>query len=208
MERSQRCKVTPLKRLLDVVSVFVLGAVLAPVIVIVALTILIRDGRPVFFVGERMKTPTQAFGLVKFRTMHLASDDGVATGGNKSGRVTDTGRVLRAKRLDELPQLWNVLKGDISLVGPRPPLRRYVEQFPALYGEVLKARPGITGLASLCYHKHEERLLADCATPEETDALYRRVCVPRKAQLDILYRDRSNICWDFVIMYQTVFGRR
>lgn len=199
---------TPFKRFLDLASVAVLSLVLAPVIVAVALVILIRDGRPVFFIGERMKTPTRAFGLVKFRTMTQASDDGLATGGNKSGRVTATGRILRAKRLDELPQLWNVLRGDISFVGPRPPLRRYVEHFPGLYGEVLKARPGITGLATLYYHSHEERLLATCATPQETDALYRRVCVPRKAQLDIIYRDRRTVCWDFVIMYHTVFGRR
>lgn len=194
--------------LMMLVGGFVLLVVLAPVIVIVALTILIRDGRPLFFVSERMKTPDQPFQLVKFRTMHSGSNDGLATGGNKGTRVTVTGAKLRAKRLDELPQLWNVLKGDISFVGPRPPLRRYVEQSPALYREVLKARPGITGLASLCYHKHEERLLADCATPQETDALYLRICVPRKARLDILYRDRRTVCWDFVIMYQTVFGRR
>ncbi len=204
----QRSQVTPLKRILDVLSALVLGVVLAPVIGVVALLILVRDGRPLFFVSERMKTPDQPFRLVKFRTMHSGSNDGLATGGNKGARVTPTGAKLRAKRLDELPQLWNVLKGDISFVGPRPPLRRYVEQDPELYREVLKARPGITGLASLCYHKHEERLLADCATPEETDALYRRVCVPRKARLDILYRDRRTVCWDFVIMFQTVFGRR
>lgn len=151
---------TPLKRLFDLGSACVLTLVLLPVILIVAGVILIRDGHPVFFIGERMKTPTQSFGLLKFRTMKPKSDDGVATGGDKMAQITTTGRVLRRTRLDELPQLWNVFRGDISFVGPRPPLRRYVEKFPDIYGEVLKARPGITGLASLRYHKHEERLLA------------------------------------------------
>lgn len=200
--------VTPLKRIFDLASAFVLTTVLLPVVICVALMILVRDGRPVFFVGERMKTPTRAFGLVKFRTMKPASDDGVATGGEKTDRITSTGHFLRRTRLDELPQLWNVFRGDISFVGPRPPLRRYVEMFPALYGEVLKARPGITGLASLRYHRHEERLLADCKTPEDTESIYCRVCVPRKAQLDILYRDNRTLCWDFAIMYRTVFKGR
>ncbi len=199
---------TPFKRLVDVLSALALGFVLSPLIVGVAVVLLIREGRPLFFIGKRMKTPQHSFGLVKFRTMKEANDDGLATGGNKASQVTPTGKILRAKRLDELPQLWNLLRGDVSLVGPRPPLKRYVEKFPDLYAEVLKARPGITGLASLCFHRHEEWLLARCETPEETDEIYCRSCVPRKAHLDILYRDHHNVCWDFVIMYQTVFGRR
>jgi len=199
---------TPFKRLIDILSALFLGLVLSPLILWVALRVLIKDGRPIFFVSERMKTPQKAFGLVKFRTMQTGSNDGMATGGDKNRRVTDNGAVLRAKRLDELPQLWNLLLGHVSLVGPRPPLRRYVEQHPEVYREVLKARPGITGLASLVYHRHEEILLERCTTAEETDQIYVRACVPRKAALDIIYRDNHNTCWDFVIMYQTVFGRR
>ncbi|TCK99847.1 lipopolysaccharide/colanic/teichoic acid biosynthesis glycosyltransferase [Shimia isoporae] len=199
---------TPFKRLIDILSALVLGTVLLPLILWVALLILLREGRPIFFVSERMKTPDKAFGLVKFRTMHQGSNDGMATGGDKTSRVTATGAMLRAKRLDELPQLWNLLLGHVSLVGPRPPLRRYVERFPEIYSEVLKARPGITGLASLVYHKHEALLLSRCKTPEETDRIYARACVPRKAALDVIYRDNHNVCWDFSIMFQTVFGRR
>lgn len=199
---------TPLKRLFDLISALILGVVLWPLILGVACVILLRDGRPVFFVGERMKTLDQGFGLIKFRTMHPGSNDGVATGGDKGGQVTATGRFLRRSRLDELPQLWNVLRGDISFVGPRPPLRRYVEMFPEIYSEVLRARPGITGLATLRYHKHEERVLADCATPRETEDIYRRTCVPRKAQLDLLYRDNRTICWDVLLMWQTAFVKR
>jgi lipopolysaccharide/colanic/teichoic acid biosynthesis glycosyltransferase len=115
--------------------------------------------------------------------------------------------VLRRWRLDELPQLWNVLRGDMSFVGPRPPLRRYVEAFPELYADVLRARPGITGLATLIYHAEEERLLAPCRTAAETEAVYVRRCVPRKAQLDLIYAARRDLCLDLWIMFATVFRR-
>src|SRR5690606_28666329 len=106
-------------------------------------------------------------------------------------------------RLDEVPQLWNVLKGDMSFVGPRPPLRVYVERFPDLYAQVLRSRPGVTGLASLHFHRHEEWILARCATPEDTDAAYARRCVPRKARLDLIYQRRRNLCLDMALMWRT-----
>lgn len=199
---------TPLKRALDLLVALLLTAVLGPAILCLALWIRLRDGAPVFYVSERMKTPDEGFLLVKFRTMSVAERDTGVSGGDKSVRITPTGRVLRRTRLDELPQLWNVLKGDISFVGPRPPLRQYVERFPGLYAEVLKARPGITGLATLVYHGHEEWLLARCATAEETDAVYARACVPRKARLDLIYRENRSICWDIALMWRTVRRRR
>lgn len=198
---------TPAKRLFDLVLAILLGLVLLPVIAIIALVILIRDGRPVFYISERMKTPTEGFGLVKFRTMAVAETDSGVSGGDKAARITATGQALRGKRLDELPQLWNVLLGDISFVGPRPPLRQYVERFPEVYGRVLKSRPGVTGLASVRYHAHEERLLARTTTPEETDAVYARACVPRKARLDLIYQEHRNVCFDLAIMWETVFKR-
>ena len=195
------------KRLFDILVALLLGAFLSPVILGLALWIRVRDGAPVFYISERMKTPDQGFGLVKFRTMTVVETDSGVSGGDKSARITRTGQMLRGKRLDELPQLWNVLKGDISFVGPRPPLRQYVEQFPEVYGEVLKARPGITGLATLVYHAHEEQLLSRCATRDETDAVYARACVPRKARLDLIYRDNRNLCWDAILMWRTAMPR-
>ncbi|CAN0583525.1 unnamed protein product, partial [Ectocarpus sp. 12 AP-2014] len=125
-------------------------------------------------------------------------------GGDKARRVTPEGAWLRAKRLDEFPQLWNILRGDLSFVGPRPPLREYVERFPDIYGEVLKSRPGVTGLATIVYHKHENALLERCATPEETDAVYTRTCVPRKARLDLIYQKHRSVRADFDIVFQTI----
>lgn len=198
---------TPMKRFLDVLAVLVLAIPLLPLGLLTALAILILDGRPVIYWAERMKTPTQSFRLAKFRSMTVRPAEAGVSGGDKASRITRTGRFIRRSRLDELPQLWNVLKGDISFVGPRPPLREYVERFPELYAQVLKSRPGITGLATIVYHRHEELLLARCKTAAETDAVYARACVPRKAKLDLIYQRRRNLRFDFYLMLKTVFKR-
>lgn len=196
---------TPAKRLLDILCALGLMVLLAVPFAVLLAVLLLREGRPVFHVSERMKAPGQPFWLWKLRTMRPAppgADSGVS-GGDKAARITRMGRFLRRSRLDEVPQLWNVLRGDMSFVGPRPPLRQYVERFPALYAQVLQSRPGITGLASLHFHRHEEWVLARCSTPQETDAVYARVCVPRKARLDLIYQQRRNLCLDIALMWQT-----
>lgn len=195
------------KRLLDVVVALGLGLLLLPLILLISLVILVLDGRPVFYVSERMKTSTQAFGLVKFRSMRPTAQDGGVTGADKAGRITRSGRFLRRSRLDEVPQLWNILRGDMSFVGPRPPLRVYVTDYPDLYRAVLRSRPGLTGLATVTYAGHEGRLLAKSRSAAETDAIYRRACVPRKARLDLIYQARRNLCLDIKLMVVTVFGR-
>lgn len=195
------------KRILDLFGAFVLLVLLGPIILITALVILILDGRPVFYISERMKAPTQGFMLVKFRTMKPVAEDSGVSGGDKSERITRTGPFLRRTRLDELPQLWNVIWGDISFIGPRPPLRQYVERFPDLYGQVLKSRPGVSGLASIYFHAHEEHLLARSRSRAETDAIYCRSCIPRKARLDLIYQARRNLCMDVELMAKTVFKR-
>ncbi|WGW04628.1 sugar transferase [Tropicibacter oceani] len=196
---------TPFRRLIDILSAFVLGTVLMPLILWVTVLLLVKEGRPILYKAERMKTADKGFLLWKFRTMRPDAGDRGVSGGDKSDRITKTGAMLRRKRLDELPQLFNLLRGDVSLVGPRPPLRRYVEMYPSIYREVLKSRPGITGLASVVFHKHEERLLAQCRTAQETEQVYCRRCIPRKAQIDRLYEPRRNICTDFRVMFATVF---
>lgn len=198
---------TPAKRVLDILAALILGAILMPLILWVTALILIRDGRPVLYLSERMKTPAQGFQLWKFRTMSVVAQDTGVSGGDKSKRITRTGAFLRKYRLDELPQLWNVLRGDISFVGPRPPLRRYVERFPVLYDQVLQSRPGITGLATIVYHQHEETLLAPCQTADQTEAVYERRCIPQKARLDLIYQRNRTLCLDVLLMIKTVFRR-
>lgn len=196
------------KRLFDILGALALAVPLLPVMAVTALVILLRDGRPVFFISERMKTAEQGFALVKFRTMRPGVANGLASGGDKTASITRTGAFLRRTRLDEVPQLWNILKGDMSFVGPRPPLRRYVVDYPGLYRRVLRSRPGVTGLATLVYHRHEERLLRNCTTAAETDAVYRRACIPRKARLDLIYQARQSLRLDLWILFCTVFGRK
>jgi len=195
---------TPQKRALDLFFAALLLVVLGPVLLGLLVWLLIRQGRPLFYVAERMKTPDQPFDLWKLRTMEVAEQDAGVSGGDKAARITPTGAWLRRRRLDEFPQLYNILKGDLSFVGPRPPLRAYVERHPEIYAEVLKSRPGVTGLASIVFHKHEEALLARCTTPAETDALYSRICVPRKARLDLAYQRHQTLCHDFDLVFQTI----
>jgi lipopolysaccharide/colanic/teichoic acid biosynthesis glycosyltransferase len=199
------------KRLFDIGLGLFLLPILGTLMLVVIVTLIFTEGRPFFYAAERMKSPTQSFRLWKFRTMTVVDEDAGVSGGDKQARITRIGRILRRTRGDELPQLWNIFKGDLSFVGPRPPLREYVERFPAIYSEVLRTPPGVTGIASLYYHRKEERLLARCATPEETDRVYCDICIPAKARLDLMYQKQSSVCFDFVLVWRTikrVLGRK
>jgi lipopolysaccharide/colanic/teichoic acid biosynthesis glycosyltransferase len=173
---------TPSKRLFDLVIALALAVILLPVGLIMAAVIWALDGRPVLYLSERMKTPTQGFKLAKFRSMTVVAADSGVSGGDKSARITRTGAFLRRSRLD-------------------------VDCFPDIYAQVLKSRPGITGLATIIYHRHEEMLLARSNSRAETDAIYARACVPRKARLDLIYQRRRTLCLDAMLMLKTVFRR-
>lgn len=192
------------KRLFDLFTVSVVTVFALPLILVIAILQLLIEGRPVFYGGERMKTPTHSFTMWKFRTMITDPNDRGVSGGDKANRITRLGRVLRKTRLDELPQIWNIWAGDMSCVGPRPPLREIVERFPDVYAQVLKNRPGVTGFASVRFSRHETRLLARSTTREETDALYVHSCVPRKARLDLIYQSHQNFCLDLLILKWTL----
>lgn len=192
------------KRLLDILLACIGIIVFAIPFLFLLLVLLFIQGRPIFYVSERMKSPDQGFKLLKLRSMRASRSNSGVTGGDKDTRYTKAGRVLRKYRLDELPQILNVLKGDMSFVGPRPPLRGYVESFPEVYGDVLKSKPGITGLATLVYHGHETELLAKCKTAQETDAVYRNRCIPVKARLDLMYQQQQSVCFDLSILGKTI----
>lgn len=192
------------KRIFDLFFASLLLVILGPVLIGLLIWLLIKEGRPLFYVAERMNGVDRPFQLWKLRTMTVVDEDSGVSGGDKAARITPTGAWLRSKRLDEFPQLWNILRGDLSFVGPRPPLRQYVERYPELYGRVLKSRPGVTGLASIVYHKHEAALLERCMTPEETDRIYSEICVPAKARLDLIYQRHQNTCYDFALVFETI----
>jgi len=198
---------TPEKRLSDILFALIATVVFLPVMLVAALAIVLVDGRPILYISDRAKAPGQIFRLVKFRTMRPGNDDSTASGGHKNHRISPLGAFLRRARIDEMPQLWNILKGDMSFVGPRPPLPYYVEQFPEIYAKVLQARPGLTGVASIYFHAHEDFLLRKCTTQEENERVYRTRCIPRKAQLDLMYVRNWSLCWDFRLILAAAFPR-
>ncbi|MDX5349474.1 MAG: sugar transferase [Paracoccaceae bacterium] len=192
------------KRLFDIALALLLLIPLSVVMLVVALLLLLLQGRPILYAAPRMRSPTQPFTQLKFRTMLSHDRDGGATGAHKHWRITPIGRFLRRSRIDELPQLFNILRGDMSFVGPRPPLREYVERFPAVYAQVLKSRPGATGLATLIYHKHEDRILARCRSAAATEAAYYRRCLPAKLKIDLIYQRERTFRLDLWIMWRTL----
>ncbi len=172
-------------RCLDVVSVTAGLLVLWPVFLLIALIVLAFDGWPVFFRQERVGRGGKPFRILKFRTMRPGQpgheEPLLTVAGNP--RITRVGRWLREFKLDELPQLWNVLVGEMSLIGPRPEVRRYVDLDAPQWQAVLGVRPGITDLATLAY-VDEEQTLAAC---EDLEQYYRETVLPRKLALNVRY---------------------
>ncbi len=186
-----------------------LALILPMALVLIAVTALLywlMQGRPVLFSQIRAGQDGRPFRLWKFRTMNFVAIDEGVCGGDKHGRITRLGRFLRTSHLDELPQLWNVLCGEMSFVGPRPPLLIYVRDYPSVYTSVLKLRPGITGLASCRLSTWERKVLVQCTTPAQTDAAYRRRCISRKARLDRIYFRQRSLALDLLILWWTVTG--
>jgi lipopolysaccharide/colanic/teichoic acid biosynthesis glycosyltransferase len=186
----------------------VLCIVILPAIAVsglIGIVLLCAQGRPVLFGSERMIAPGRGFVMWKFRTMTTGATS--VTGGHAMLRITPLGHLLRRWHLDELPQLWNILRGEMSFVGPRPPLRRIVEQCPRIYADVLRSRPGMTGLASLRFSAHEARLLAGCTSAAEAETVYLRRCAGRKASLDLIYLRNRSLRFDAAILVLTLAGR-
>ena len=194
------------KRAIDIVISMIGLFGLAPMFVIVAVMIKFDSAGPIFFRQERMGRGLNPFRIIKFRTM--TSDMTNTTPSLaivSSARITRIGRWLRSLKIDELPQLVNVLKGDMSLVGPRPELRRYVELRRHEYEMLLAVRPGMTDPASLAYHD-EARRLAHAKDPEKE---YVTKILPAKIRLSQQYVAVSTICDDLMILFRTfcLFGR-
>jgi len=170
-----------------------------PLLAMVALAVFADDGPPVLFSQTRVGKGGQPFRIWKFRTMKTQSR-GSAITASGDPRVTRAGAVLRKFKLDELPQLFNVLKGDMSLVGPRPETPEYVELRAPSWQAVLTVRPGITDLATLLY-RDEERILGASLNP---DALYRETVLPEKLRLNLAYL-RTRCFWqDLRLLVLTV----
>jgi lipopolysaccharide/colanic/teichoic acid biosynthesis glycosyltransferase len=186
------------KRFLDVFISTLALVLLVPVFVIVGTLILLESGRPVMFSQERIGLKFRTFKIHKFRTMRVREYGPLITV-TGDPRVTSVGSILRAAKLDELPQFWNVLKGDMSLVGPRPEVREYVERFRSRYERILSIRPGMTDLASIRFRKEEEVL---AASPEPLREYFEHI-LPAKLDLADEYLQTASMSQDLSILFQT-----
>ena len=187
------------KRILDVTAALIGLLILAPLFVVVGVLIKLDSPGPVFFKGKRVGQYGKVFDILKFRSMVPdAPQKGAAITCQDDPRVTRMGKVLRKTKLDELPSLVNVLKGEISLVGPRPEAPDWVERYTPQQRAVLNVKPGITGLAQVKY-RHEEALLS--RTNLETE--YPRI-MNDKLNLDLGYVENQSIVLDMRILLETV----
>jgi len=190
------------KRAFDLSVAVVLLTLLAPILVILALLVLVTSGPPILFRQERIGLGGRRFTLLKFRTMRPGSDRSMLLTARGDGRVTAVGRFLRVAKLDELPQLINVIRGEMSIVGPRPEVPRYVAGYDARQIEVLEVRPGLTDPASVLF-RDEERLLGAVET-ERRETLYVETILPKKLELNIGYIERAGLCYDLGLIFGTL----
>ncbi len=188
-----------IKRVLDIVAAAGGLVILTPVLLLVAAVIVCDDRFPVLFRQWRVGKNGRLFQLLKFRSMG-ANLPGSEITARRDARVTRVGKVLRRLKLDELPQLWNVIKGEMSLIGPRPEVPAFVDFSNPVWNAVVRTRPGITDLASLVY-RNEEELLEGRENPE---IYYREVVLPAKLELNLYYLQNSSFWLDLKLLMLTV----
>lgn len=195
-----------MKIMIRVIDIMVsLGAllVLSPVLLVIAVWVIINDGWPVFYKQVRVGRGGKDFYMYKFRSMKKDADKGsLITIGGRDPRVTQSGYYLRKYKLDELPQLINVLKGDMSVVGPRPEVRRYVDLYTEEQRRVLEVRPGITDYASIEYM--DENVLLEKST--DPDRTYIEEIMPAKIKLNMKYINHHTVGEYLKIVWLTARG--
>ena len=189
-----------MKRIFDVTASGLGLLLLSPLFLIVAIWIRLDSPGPVFYLQTRVGRYNKDFRLLKFRSMRVGSDKkGLITVGGRDPRVTRSGYWIRKYKLDELPQLINVFKGDMSLVGPRPEVRKYVDLYTPEQLHVLDVRPGITDMASIRY-RNENELLEQAADPEQ---FYRDTVMQDKLRINLEYVSDHSFFKDIKIILMT-----
>lgn len=186
------------KRAFDILCSFLGLTVLSPVLLVVSVLVAVTSPGGVFFRQERIGKDGRPFRIFKFRSMRKDNAGLKITTGNDS-RITPVGRFLRKSKIDELPQLINVLVGDMSFVGPRPEVADYVNLYTPYQRQVLLVRPGITGLASIRF-RNENDLLTASDDPNRT---YVEQIMPRKIDLDLEYIPHASVFYDIKLIFQT-----
>lgn len=188
-------------RFFDILFSLVGGILLTPVFLCISLLIKISSKGPVFFIQKRVGKGNKDFNLFKFRTMHVKADKmGFLTVGFDDPRITKLGYYLRKYKLDELPQILNVLIGEMSFVGPRPEVRKFIDKMGSDREILLSIKPGITDWASLKYI-NENDILKNSKNPEST---YVNSILPEKFKLNLIYINNKNTSQYFKIIFKTV----
>ncbi len=174
---------------------------LIPIFLVIAIAVKISSKGPIFYKQERVGKLGKPFRLYKFRSMYINSDKkGLITVGNNDSRITPVGRFLRKYKLDELPQLINVLKGSMSIVGPRPEVSKYVVLYNDYQRRILSIKPGITDFASI-YFRNENEILSNKSDPE---SYYINVLIPQKIRLNMIYILNYNFKVYFFVIFKTI----
>ncbi|MBQ9436177.1 MAG: sugar transferase [Bacteroidales bacterium] len=190
-----------MKRFLDVILSALVLVILLPLFIIISIIIACESRGGVIYAQTRVGRYNKDFKLLKFRTMHTGSDQkGLITVGEHDSRITPFGYFLRKSKMDEFPQLLNIIKGDMSIVGPRPEVRHYVDMYTEEQMKVLSVRPGLTDFASLVYID-ENKLLEDQENPEE---FYIKEMMPRKLELNLKYIEQQSVKTDTILIFKTL----
>ncbi len=190
-----------LKRIFDLLSSLTVFLLLLPITLLIALLIIADSKGGVFYKQERIGKNGKPFLLWKFRTMSVNADQlGLITVGGRDPRVTRVGYYLRKYKLDELPQLINIMLNDMSVVGPRPEVKKYVDLYTKKQQQVLQVKPGLTDLASLNY-LNENELLGKAKNPEKT---YIEEIMPAKLELNLEYIEKQSLAYDLRIIFKTI----
>ena len=190
-----------MKRIFDFICSLLGLLLLSPILLLIAIIIKFSSRGGVFFIQKRVGYNAQLFSMIKFRSMSVIQDNKSTISLKGDVRITKVGNVLRKYKLDELPSLWNVLVGDMSLVGPRPDVPGYADQLVGYDRKILELRPGITGLASLKY-ANEEIILAQQKDPKKYND---EVIFPDKVRINLDYYNNHNLCVDIKIIFATIF---
>ena len=192
-----------MKRLFDIIASALVILLLLPLELLIALCIVCDSRGGVFFRQVRVGKDDKDFNLLKFRTMRIrANEEWASITVGEDTRITRVGKFLRQYKLDELPQLINILKGDMSVVGPRPEVRKYVALYNDQQKRVLLVRPGLTDFASLAY-LHESELLAHSDHPEKT---YIEEIMPKKLALNLQYIEKQSAILDIKLILKTIIS--
>jgi len=190
-----------LKRLFDIVFSLVGLLLLIPVFMAIGIAIVIDSKGGIFYLQSRVGKNNKDFKLIKFRSMRKNSDrEGLLTVGNNDARITKVGAFLRRYKLDELPQLFNVLIGNMSLVGPRPEVRKYVDLYSKEQMKILQVKPGITDEASLTYFEENEILTKS----DDYEKTYIETLMPHKLELNKKYINNPSVVKDMQLIVKTI----